>query len=180
MIEFRNVLLPALATALCAAQFVAEISLAEERDRADMTMGNGEKNLIITEGTTKDGSTFTFPRVLIDGNGFLVIHPFANGKPVGQIYVGSTYIKDGENRNVAIRVNDPPESGEKYLVMLHRDVDENQVFDFNDGIDVPDVPVFEGNNMIAVVYVSSEVSREVSREHSDGQSDDQPEEGATN
>jgi hypothetical protein len=117
-----------------------------------MTMGNGEKNIIIIDGATQEGSTFTFARVRIDGNGFLVIHPFANGKPVGKIYVGATYVTNGENQNVAVQVTDTPEPGEMYLVMLHRDVNEDKVFDFNDGVDVPDVPVFEGNNMIALVH----------------------------
>ncbi len=28
------------------------------------------------------------------------MHPFRDGKPVGEIYVGATYIEDGENRDV--------------------------------------------------------------------------------
>ena len=55
------------------------------------------------------------------------MHPIKDGKPVGEIYVGATYIEDGENRDVAITVNPEPEPGDMFIVMLHRDVNENRV-----------------------------------------------------
>ena len=57
------------------------------------------------------------------------MHPFKDGEPVGDIYVGSTYIEDGENR----------------------DVNENKEFDFVfvDERNVLDKAVFEGTKMIA-------------------------------
>ena len=119
-----------------------------------MTTGNGEANWIITEGATRDGATFSFREVRIDGNGWLVMHPFKDGKPVGDIYVGATYVEDGESRNVAITVDSVPEPGEMFIVMLHRDVNENQEFDFVfvDAFNVLDKAVFEGRTMIAHVF----------------------------
>ncbi len=116
-----------------------------------LATGNGEANWIVTEGATRDGATFSFREVRIDGNGWLVMHPFKDGKPVGDVYVGASYLEDGENRDVAITVDSVPEPGEMFIVMLHRDVNENQVFDFVfvDERNVLDKAVFEGTKMIA-------------------------------
>ncbi len=123
-----------------------------------VTTGNGEANWIVTEGATRDGATFSFREVRIDGNGWLVMHPFKDGKPVGDVYVGATYLEDGENRDVAITVDSVPEPGEMFIVMLHRDVNENQVFDFVfvDERNVLDKAVFEGTMMIAHPFAAPE------------------------
>ncbi len=115
------------------------------------TTGNGEANWIVTDGATRDAATFSFREVRIDGNGWLVMHPFRDGKPVGDIYVGATYLTNGENRDVAITVDPVPEAGDMFIVMLHRDVNENRAFDFVfvDERNVLDKAVFEGTMMIS-------------------------------
>jgi hypothetical protein len=114
-------------------------------------LDNGEANWIIVDGATREGATFSFPEVHIDGNGWLVMHPFENGEPNGDIYVGSTYVQSGDNQNVQITVEPEPTSGDMFIVMLHRDVNENQEFDFVfvDAFNVLDKAVFEGRTMIA-------------------------------
>ena len=114
-------------------------------------LDDGENNWIIVEGATRDGATFTFSEVHIDGNGWLVMHPFEDGKPNGDIYVGATYIQDGDNHSVEIMLDHEPATGDMYIVMLHRDVNENQEFDFVfvDAVNVMDKAVFEGRTMIA-------------------------------
>ena len=116
-----------------------------------ITLGDGERNWIVTEGVTRSGGTFTFREVQIDGNGWLVIHPFEDGKPEGAIYVGATYLANGGHRDVEISVEPPPATGEMFLVMLHSDVNDDQVFDFVfvDERNVLDKAVFEGATMIA-------------------------------
>ena len=116
-----------------------------------ITLGNGTENWIVTEDIVRKGATFTFREVQIDGDGWLVMHPFKNGKPVGAVYVGATYIKDGVNRDVEINVEEEPAPGTRFLVMLHLDVNENQEFDFVfvDERNVLDKAVFEGTTMIA-------------------------------
>jgi len=116
-----------------------------------ITLGNGTANWIVTEGATRKGATFTFREVQIDGDGWLVMHPFKDGRPVGEVYVGSTYIKDGNNRNVEITVDEEPATGTMFLVMLHLDVNGNREFDFVfvDERNVLDKAVFEGTTMIA-------------------------------
>lgn len=117
--------------------------------RDQITMGNGEESYIIAEDFQQNGSTFTFKEVTIKGNGWLVLHPFKDGKPHGIVYVGASYVKHGKNKNVDITVDTPPKPGENYLVMLHWDVNQDKVFDFGDGINVPDAPLFEGTKMVA-------------------------------
>ena len=116
-----------------------------------ISLGNGTTNWIVTDGVTRNGATFTFAEVQIDGNGWLVMHPFKDGKPVGEVYVGSTYIEDGTSSNVEITVDESPAPGTMFIVMLHRDVNENQAFDFVfvDDRHVLDKAVFEGTTMIA-------------------------------
>lgn len=126
-------------------------AIAAAKAAAQVGLGNGEANWIIVDGVTRKGDTLTFSEVHIDGNGWLVLHPFANGKPVGDRYVGSTYIASGDNRGVEIQLDSEPATGDAFIVMLHRDVNENQEFDFVfvDEINVLDKAVFEGRTMIA-------------------------------
>ena len=121
-----------------------------------ISLGNGEANWILTEGATRDGATFTFREIRIDGNGWLVMHPFEDGKPVGHVYAGATYLTDGKNLDVKIAVETAPPQGEMFLVMLHRDVNENREFDFVfvDERNVLDKAVFEGTKMIAQPFAA--------------------------
>ena len=145
----RNLLL------LIAALGLATIASAETPTQPDakpqMTTGNGEANLIMADGVTRKGSTFTFPVVEIEEDGWLVLHPFRDGKPYGQIYVGSTFLEGGRHENVEISVPVEPEPGKMFLVMLHSDVNKNKEFDFVfvDERNVLDRAVFEGTTMIA-------------------------------
>ena len=93
----------------------------------------------------------TFSNVQIEGSGWLVIHPFEEGKPNGDKYVGATFLKNGSNEDVEIMVHKGLESGEMIIVMLHHDSNSNEIFDFVfiDDVNVMDRAVFEGNKMIA-------------------------------
>ena len=118
----------------------------------NITVGNGENNYIVLDGITRDGATFTVTKVVIDQPGWLVIHPFENGAPAQTVYVGATLLPAGVSENVAITIDTEPMSGDKFVIMLHYDVNEDGVFDFNDGITVPDAPVFEGNTLVALRF----------------------------
>ncbi len=142
MPAIRLVLVVAIAIALSACSTIAGMVI---------NLGDGEANWIVVEGAKREGAQFTFSEVHIDGNGWLVMHPFEDGKPNGDIYVGVTYVTDGDNRNVQITVDSEPAKGDMFIVMLHRDVNENQEFDFVfvDAVNVLDKAVFEGRTMIA-------------------------------
>ncbi len=126
---------------------------AETDQKPKIGMGNGEKNWITQNDFTRDKSTLSFQEVQINGNGWLVMHPFENGVPNGDKYVALTYLEDGKNLSVNIEVLKGLVSGEKYIVMLHRDVNENKALDFVfvDEQNVLDRAVFEGNTMIGHV-----------------------------
>lgn len=123
---------------------------AEESAKPEFSMGNGIKNWIDVAGVTRSGSTLSFPEVQIDGNGWLVIHPFENGAPNGDKYVAKTYVENGQNTNVDIEVLKGLAAGEMFIVMLHRDANENKELDFIfiDDTNVMDRAVFEGPRMI--------------------------------
>ena len=126
---------------------------AEEQARP-FSMGNGEANWIITENASRDGNVLTFSEVNIASTGWLVMHPFEEGKPNGDKYVAATYLQEGANKDVAIEVYKGIDPGEQFIVMLHKDSNLNKIFDFVfvDDINVMDKAVFEGSKMIGHVF----------------------------
>lgn len=119
-----------------------------------VALGNGDANWIVVDGLRREGNTFIVPEVNIAANGWLVIHPFENGRPVGAYYSASTYVASGKNFDVPITLESSPEPGTKFLIMLHSDVNDNQVFDFVfvDEVNVLDKAVFEGATMISQTF----------------------------
>lgn len=141
-------------------------------------LGNGDKNWIkvedvnrsvdapyteqrITSGSSAvrrgDGATLTFSEVHIEGDGWLVLHPFIDGKPNGDWVAGYSFVEGGTNKDVPVTINPAPEPGTMFLVMLHSDSNKDGVFDFvfvEDGINVEDRAVFEGNTMVAHVFAA--------------------------
>ena len=130
--------------------FTSPALQAEEPEKSEFSMGNGAKNWIDVAGVSRDQSVLTFPEVQINGNGWLVVHPFEDGKPNGDKYVAKTYLEDGKNENVEIDVLKGLTQGEMFIVMLHRDLNENKELDFIfiDDTNVMDRAVFEGSRMI--------------------------------
>lgn len=131
---------------------------APKMDHSKIVTGNGTENYITLEGSTRSNAAFTFPNVTINKAGFLVMHPFRDGKPVQTEYVGAVPVRTGTNSNVAIAVDPAPQTGDMYIVMLHYDINEDGVFDFGDGVTVPDAPVFEGHTLVALRYETPENS----------------------
>lgn len=134
-----------------AAIFMLLQTMANGQEKPQMTMGNGENNWILLDDVKRDGGVLTFSNINIDGDGWVVVHPFEDGKPNGDKYVGATFLNDGENHNIEINVHKGLESGEMIIVMLHSDSNSNKIFDFVfvDEVNVMDKAVFEGNKMIA-------------------------------
>jgi len=123
-----------------------------EMDHSKIVTGNGVNNFITLEGARRTGGTFTFPEVTLSKDGFLVFHPFRDGKPVQTEYVAAKHLTGGSHKNVAIDVAGYPQTGDMFIVMLHFDMNEDGIFDFNGGVDVPDAPVFEDNTLVALTY----------------------------
>jgi hypothetical protein len=167
-----------VSTALLAVMLSTACASAQETTPVpQITMGNGEANMIQMEGLTRadgvsqfsevrvdggevsafrgDSVALTFPQVVIEKPGFLVLHPVMDGRPNGDVVSGFAYLGAGTNENVTIRLDTPADPGRKFLVMLHSDVDNDRVLDFvfvEDGINVEDTAVFEGTHMIAHIF----------------------------
>lgn len=145
------------------------------------SMGNGEANMIQIEGVTRapgvaqfsevrvdgdavymfrgDSTAITFPKVVIEQPGFLVLHPVMDGRPNGDMVSGFTYLDAGETTDVTIQIDHPADVGTMFLVMMHTDVDRDHVLDFTfveDGINVADTAVSEGSKMIAHIFAVPE------------------------
>ncbi len=121
-----------------------------EEPTAAFSMGNGAQNWIKTEGATRSGNIVTYPEVHIEGNGWLVMHPFEDGAANGDKYVAATFLKSGTNKNVDMEVYKGVDTGEMFIVMLHSDSNDNGILDFVfvDARNVMDRAVFEGARMI--------------------------------
>ena len=172
-----------LASACATAQETETYDEAAEAAPAapQITMGNGERNSIQVEGLTRasgvthfsevrvdagavstfrgDSVALTFPEVVIENPGFLVLHPVMDGRPNGDVVSGFAYLNAGANEDVTIRLDTPADAGRMFLVMLHSDVDNDRVLDFvfvEDGINVEDTAVFEGTHMIAHIFAVPE------------------------
>ena len=149
----------------------------EAAEPPQITMGDGERNSIQVEGLTREegvrqfaeirldgseASTFradsvvlNFPKVVNEHASFLVLHPVMDGRPNGDMVSGFTYLPAGTHENVILPMEHPADSGRKFLVMLHWDVDDDRTLDFvfvEDGINVEDKAVFEGTHMIAKIF----------------------------
>ena len=146
------------------------------QDTPTLTLGNGEKNWISLEGLERsadttfieqritsadsasrrgDGATLTFSEVHIEGDGWLVLHPFMDGKPNGVWVAGYSFVESGTNKDVSVTLNPAPKPGTMLLVMLHSDTNKDGVFDFvfvEDGVNVEDRAVFEGSRMVAHIF----------------------------
>ena len=156
----------------------APFAFAQEAPVApQITMGNGNSNAIQIEGLSRaaettsfavvrvdedamssfraDSTALIFPEVTIERNGWLVLHPVIDGRPNGDMVSGFSYLETGTHTDVTLKIDHPADPGDKFLVMLHGDVDEDKVFDFvfvEDGINVEDTAIFEGTHMIAHIF----------------------------
>lgn len=167
----------ALASALLSTPAIAQ----DTPERSQISLGNGASNMIEVSGMTRksgpvtttdlrtdddqasvmraNSTSITFPKVVAAQPSWIVLHPVIDGRPDGDIVSGYTYLDAGESVNVTITMAHPASAGDKYLVMLHKDKDEDRVFDFvfvEDGVNVEDTAVFEGNRMIAHLISLSE------------------------
>jgi len=158
--------------AVAAFGFTTTVTAQDTEAPPAIQLGNGEANWIIVDGISRndtstytevratsetqalrrgDGVTLTIPEVQIDGDGWLVMHPFIGGKPSGTYVAGYAFVASGANKDVKITLNPAPASGDQYVVMLHKDANRDRVFDFvfvKENV-VEDEAVFEGRTMIA-------------------------------
>ena len=135
---------------LIASMLLLLIAFANSVALAQSDIGNGDSNWISVDNVKKRGNTLIFSEVQIEGDGWLVIHPFMNGAPNGDRVAGRSFLKSGSNSDVEIEIHKGIAVGEMMIVMLHSDSNKNGEFDFIfiDERNVMDLAVFEGPTMI--------------------------------
>ncbi len=131
-------------------------AMAQSDQVSPRSIGNGDDNWIIVDDVQRDGGKLTFKEVKIAGNGWLIIHPFEEGAPNGDKVVAAAFLNAGTNSDVSIEVYKGLESGERMIVMLHHDSNDNGVLDFLfvDELNVMDRAVFEGSTMIGHIIAA--------------------------
>ena len=95
---------------------------------------------IAVEGVKVDGVNVTFPSVLIDKDGFLVLHPVENGEVVQPASVGHVAVPAGTTENVTVITDMPLQSDREYHAMIYYDTNNNGEFEYGEGSTDVDTP----------------------------------------
>jgi hypothetical protein len=107
---------------------------------------NVAPSIIISENSGLADSSVTVDGVLIDADGWLVIHASDSGSP-GAV-LGQTAISEGFNANVAVEV-DAEAAGSEVIPMLHYDTGEAGVYEFG-SVEGADAPVILGGAPVII------------------------------
>lgn len=100
---------------------------------------------ITMQGATFKGDSVTFPSVMIDKDGWLVIHAMKDGAPVLPTSLGSTFVPAGTTKNVAVEIDGKVMKGTDYLVMLHYETNANGTYDFGANDTTNDGPALKAD-----------------------------------
>jgi hypothetical protein len=95
---------------------------------------------IAVEGVKVDGASVTFPSVLIDKDGFVVLHQVENGEIVLPAAIGHAAVPTGTTENVTVTADMPLEAGREYHAMIHYDTNGNGEYEFGEGSTDVDTP----------------------------------------
>jgi predicted lipoprotein with Yx(FWY)xxD motif len=126
--------------AACGTQPVSptEAPQAETTDAPEVEMTEAPAEMITPAVTVNDqdleNGSVTIVEIISDGQGWIVIHAQADGKP-GSI-LGFSPVSSGENNDVVVEI-DTSQATETLYAMLHADAGEMGEFEFPDGPDEP-------------------------------------------
>lgn len=96
------------------------------------TTGGQVTGDVTVQDQSGDGATVQVQRASISGgNGWVVIHNDANGKPGEDI--GWAYLQEGDSSNITVQLDKPISSSQKLYAMLHVDDPADQNYTFPDG-----------------------------------------------
>ena len=112
-------------------------------------------NSITTKGLTASGSSVSVPDVKADQDGYLVIHAVKNGKVQAPESIGHAMIKKGDNKDVAVTLDQPLEGGMSYVAMLHKETNNNGKYDFGPGMTKTDTPVMANGKAVTKKFTLS-------------------------
>ena len=95
---------------------------------------------VAVEGAKIEGNAVVFPSVLIDKDGYVVIHEVKDGKPVIPGSIGHTALKAGTMENVSVAISGGAKADTDYMAMIHYETNGNGKYDFADGMTDVDTP----------------------------------------
>ena len=101
---------------------------------------------IAVDGAKVMGDAIVFPSVLIDKDGYVVIHEIKDGTPVIPASIGNTAVKAGTTENVSVTIAGGAKAGTEYLAMIHYETNGNGTYDFADGMTDVDTPGMKPDN----------------------------------
>ena len=101
---------------------------------------------IDVEGATIEGNSVVFPSVKIDKDGYVVIHAVENGEPVIPASIGHTAVSAGDSENVSVEIEGGAMEGTDYVAMIHYETNDNDTYDFTEGMTDVDTPGMRPDN----------------------------------
>lgn len=87
-----------------------------------------------------------FPAVKIDKDGYVVIHAVENGEPVISASIGHTAVPAGDSQNVSVEIEGGAMEGTDYVAMIHYETNDNDTYDFAEGMTDVDTPGMRPDN----------------------------------
>ncbi len=97
-------------------------------------------------GATIDGDAVVFPSVLIDQDGYVVIHAVEDGAPVLPGSIGHTAVAAGTTEDVSVTVEGGAMEGADYVAMIHYETNDNDTYDFGEEMTDVDTPGMKPDN----------------------------------
>ena len=101
---------------------------------------------IDVEGAKIEDGAIVFPSVLIDKDGYVVIHAVENGQPAIPASIGHTAVPAGTTENVSVEVEGGAMEGTDYVAMIHYETNDNDTYDFGEGSTDVDTPGMRPDN----------------------------------
>lgn len=101
---------------------------------------------IDVEGATIEGNSVVFPAVKIDKDGYVVIHAVESGEAVIPVSIGHTAVSAGDSENVSVEIEGGAMEGTDYVAMIHYETNDNDTYDFAEGMTDVDTPGMRPDN----------------------------------
>jgi opacity protein-like surface antigen len=105
-----------------------KLFLASAVSLAAFTLPASAADMIATDGLKARPNTVTVASVTAGKAGYLVVHESSDGTTAGTV-IGSKAINAGENENVSIPLEKKMKPGDKLIVMMHSEDDNDTEFD---------------------------------------------------
>lgn len=101
---------------------------------------------IDVEGATIEGNSVVFPAVKIDKDGYVVIHAVESGEAIIPASIGHTAVPAGDSENVSVEIEGGAMEGTDYVAMIHYETNDNDTYDFAEGMTDVDTPGMRPDN----------------------------------